>query len=211
MRYQNNEPNRGRGGMRGGRENMRSGRDNERFRFLGFRLLEEIAQMEEKDVLQKINEKREGFMNVLNTPNTDKLDIYVLLIKILSKVTQSPFVELKSKLIFDVCNSEFINYLRNYLMDLPYADTRSKHANSFYWKDQSGFWSNFIRFCADVVETSPALALKKCRALIDSITKTCLECLKDMHGYVLPEENVLKLDEIRQKMATYGDKYQVGT
>ncbi|KAJ8731482.1 hypothetical protein PYW07_004646 [Mythimna separata] len=208
MHYQNDD--RGRGDMRGGRgHHVRSRRDNDRIRFLGFRTLEEISQAEEKDVLQKLNEKREGFMNVINSPNTDKLDFFVLLIGILSKVTQSPFVELKSKLILDVCNSEFITYLKNYLMDLPYADESTRYANSLYWKNQSEFWDNFIRFFADIVETSPALALKKCRALIDIVTKTCLESLKEKKdGFVLSEDKVLKLDEIRQKMVTYEDRYQ---
>ncbi|KAJ8721998.1 hypothetical protein PYW08_004400 [Mythimna loreyi] len=208
IRYQNDEPHHGHGDMRGGRGNTRSDRDQKRIRTLGFKTLEEISQAEEKDVLQKLNEKRDGFMNVINSPNKSNLDFYVLLIKILSKVTQSPFVELKSKLILDVCNSEFINYLRNYLMDLPYADKPTRYANSLYWNNPSEFWDNFVRFFADIVETSPNLALMRCRALIDSITKTCLECLKEMHGFVLSEDNVLKLNEIRQKMVTYGDRYK---
>lgn len=186
---------------------MGSGRENERIRFIGFITLQEIAKADEKEVLQKVNEKREGFMNVVNSPNKEKLDYYVLLIGILAKISKSPFVELKTKLFFDVCNSEFINNLRNYLMDLPYTDNKS--SNRLYWNDQNEFWKNFIIFCEDIVNTSPSLALKKCRALIDNVTKACLNCLNEEQNFVLSDENVLKLDEIRQKMASHVDTYRV--
>nr|XP_021188213.2 NFX1-type zinc finger-containing protein 1 isoform X1 [Helicoverpa armigera] len=205
MPNENNDPPR-RHDMRGGRgNNMRAGRDQDRFRFIGFKTLEDIAGADEKDVLQKINEKREGFMNLLNSP-IEKRDVFVLLVEILAKITQSPFVELKSKLIFDVCNSDFFNFLRLYLTDLPYVE--SKSANNLYWRDQSEFWKNFFIFCEDIVDTAPALALKKCRVLIESVTKTCLEFLQEKHGFNLPESLVLKLDEIRQKMTAYTDRYQ---
>lgn len=206
--YQNNDPSRrnmGRGVR--GRMNLRPGHENERFiKFVGFRTLEEIAKADKQDVLQKLNDKREGFMQVINSP-IDRHDVFVLVIGILSKIVQTPFVGLKSKLILDVCNSNFISHLRNYLMDLPYVENKTK--NNLYWNDQSEFWKNFIIFCGDIVETSPSTARKTCRALIESISKTCLEYLNQRHAFVLSEEYVVKLNEIRDKLTELGDKEQV--
>ncbi|KAF9797452.1 hypothetical protein SFRURICE_005928, partial [Spodoptera frugiperda] len=174
-------------------------------RYMGFRALQEIADAEEKDVLQKINERREAFMNIVNAP-IEKHDVFVLLVGILSKVTQSPFVELKSKLILDICNSDFINQLQTYLVGLPFV--LNKTPNNLYWNDQSQFWKNLITFCGDIVDTSPATAIRKFKALVEGVMKMCLGTLRDKHGFVLSEDCVTKLEEICQKMISYEDRYQ---
>ncbi|CAH0585816.1 unnamed protein product [Chrysodeixis includens] len=178
---------------------------NQRAKYISFKTLEDIARGDPKDVLQKINERREAFMNIVGSP-VQKHDIFVLVVAILSKISLSPFVELKSKLILDVCNSDFISNLRNYLTDLPYVN--NKKLNNLYWNDQNEFWKNLIQFFGDLVEIAPSVASKKCRALIDSVSKTCLEYLNQNHAFVLSEEHILKLDEIRKEMTDFSNKYQ---
>ncbi|XP_075977884.1 NFX1-type zinc finger-containing protein 1-like [Anticarsia gemmatalis] len=177
-------------------------RPNNRERFIGFTTLERIASSTQNNILIKINEHKDGFMNILNTP-IDKPDIFVLLFQILFKVSQSPFGELKSKLILEVCNSNFISFLRHYLTDLPYAENKSQ--NNMYWKDQNEFWKNFIIFCGQVVEISPAVAVRKCRVLIESVSKSCLEGLNQRHAFALTEEHALKLEEIRGNLINYAE------
>ncbi|XP_022837763.1 NFX1-type zinc finger-containing protein 1-like [Spodoptera litura] len=200
----NMEGSRGSNNTRFTRSN-RGFQSNNNKRFLGFIALQEIAESEEKDVLQKINDKRDGFMNIINAP-IEKNDVFVLVVGILSKVTQSPFVELKSKLLLDVCNSDFINKLQSYLVVLPF--TTNKATNNLYWRDQSQFWKNLITFCGDIVDTSPATAIRRLKPLIEGVMKMCLESLHDKYGLVLSEDCIMKLDEIRQKMISYEDRYQ---
>lgn len=178
----------------------------QRTKYIPFKTLEDIARGDAQDVLQKINNRREAFMNIVGSP-IDKHDIFVLVIEILSKVSSSPFVELKCKLILDVCNSDFIPNLRNYLTDLPYVN--NKKNNNLYWNDQETFWKNFIIFFGELVTVAPSVASKKCRALIDSVSKTCLEFLNQNHAFELSQEYTLKLDEIRNEMTTFSNKYQV--
>ncbi|XP_026745872.1 NFX1-type zinc finger-containing protein 1-like [Trichoplusia ni] len=177
----------------------------QRTKYIPFKTLEDIARGDAQDALQKINNRREAFMNIVGSP-IDKHDIFVLVIEILSKVSSSPFVELKCKLILDVCNSDFIPNLRNYLTDLPYVN--NKKNNNLYWNDQDTFWKNFITFFGELVTIAPSVASKKCRALIDSVSKTCLEFLNQNHAFELSQEYTLKLDEIRNEMTTFSNKYQ---
>ncbi|KAH9628815.1 hypothetical protein HF086_004975 [Spodoptera exigua] len=184
--------------------NPRSGRATQKKRTMGFIGLQKIAESEEKDVLQKINEHREDFFCIVNAP-IEKHDVFVLVVEILSKATQSPFVELKSKLMLDVFNTVFINHLRYYLVDLPYDENKS--SNNLYWRNQIQFWKNLLTFCNDIVDTSPAIAINRCKGLI-AVMKTCLESLHDNHGLVLSEDCTIKFNEIRQKMTSYENRYQ---
>ncbi|CAH0691773.1 unnamed protein product [Spodoptera exigua] len=184
--------------------NPRSGRATQKKRTMGFIGLQKIAESEEKDVLQKINEHREDFFCIVNAP-IEKHDVFVLVVEILSKATQSPFVELKSKLMLDVFNTVFINHLRYYLVDLPYDENKS--SNNLYWRNQIQFWKNLLTFCSDIVDTSPAIAINRCKGLI-AVMKTCLESLHDNHGLVLSEDCTIKFNEIRQKMTSYENRYQ---
>lgn len=168
--------------------------------------MEKIAKSDTKDVFLLLNEYKEGLMTMINSPIRGQ-DIFVLMFEVLSKVSQSPFEELKSKLLLDVCNSELISNLRNYLMDLPYTD--NKNQNKLYWQDQSGFWKNFITFCGDIVEISPATAVKRCRSLIDNVSKSCLEYLGARHDFVLSEECTIKLEEIRGRLVSYAEGNKV--
>lgn len=167
-------------------------------RFMGFRALEEIAQSDDQEILIKVNERKDSFLNLINSA-IDRADIFVLIIKILSKVCQSSFDELKLKLLLDVCNSQFIGHLRNYLMDLPYAEVKTR--NNVYWNNQLDFWINFVMFCECIIDLSPATALRKCRSLIEDTSKCCLEGLKARHGFNLPDNNMSKLAELRERLS----------
>ncbi|CAB3261339.1 unnamed protein product [Arctia plantaginis] len=179
------------------------GTARDRYRCMGFIILEKIANSNTSDIFLALNEHKEGFMDLLNSP-IHRFDMIVLIFEILSKVSQSPFEAMKSKLFLDVCNSNFIACLRNYLTDLPYTVDKSK--NSMYWNNQNNFWKNYITFCQDIVNISPTTAIRTCRALIESVSKTCLEYLNTRHAFVLLEEDALRFQELRNKLINYADK-----
>lgn len=170
---------------------------------MGFITLERIANSNISDIFLSLNEHKAGFMELLNSP-IHRSDMIVLIFEVLSKVSQSPFEAMKSKLFLDVCNSNFIGFLRNYLMDLPYTTDKSK--NSMYWNNQNNFWKNFIIFCQDIVNISPSTATRTCRALIESVSKTCLEYLNTRHAFVLLDEDAARFEELRNKLINYADK-----
>lgn len=178
-------------------------RKNPRKPFLGFKRLEEIANSETKETLSKVMECKNAFIDIIQSP-IERFDVFALIMKIIAKVCQSSFDETKSKLLMDICNSNFIVSFTSYLMELPYA--QSKSSNNLYWKDQEAFWKSFVDFCECIVNTYPTLALNKCRSLLESTSMACLERLKDRHEFILSEECSAKLVELRERMTDFEKK-----
>ncbi|XP_013143932.1 PREDICTED: NFX1-type zinc finger-containing protein 1-like [Papilio polytes] len=173
---------------------------------MGFKTLEELANSDSRDILMKISAKREAFMNFINSP-IDRPDVFPLLMKILAKACQTSFDNLRLKFIIEVCNSQFLLYLQNFLLNLQYGT--QKRANNLYWKDPIDFWSNFIQFCECVTTVSPSTALRSCRALIEATSRVCLEGLSDRHGFQLPDEYTLKLTQLRTSLTIQEQEVEV--
>ncbi|CAH2096338.1 unnamed protein product [Euphydryas editha] len=167
---------------------------------MGYVTLKALAKSDLKDILTNINDKKEAFFHLLESP-IDRPDVYVLVMELLSKICESSFDQLKLNLLLEICNSQFITNLGNYLMDLPYTERNSK--NIKYWKNEIEFWKNFIRFCECIIIMSPQTALNKCRSLIEGSSKLCLEELITRHNFVLPEECNLKLNELRETLRAH--------
>lgn len=174
-------------------------RPNQRPRVIGFRALDEMAKADKEDVIPQLSQKKVLFFELIDRINSENnADLFVLIMQILSKVCQSSFDELKLQFLLEICNSEFIAKLRNYLMDLPYATVKAK--NNLYWNNQQGFWTNFIIFCESIINVSPSTALNKCRSLIDGTSKCCLEGLTERHHFVLQEQDNVKLAHLRERL-----------
>lgn len=171
--------------------------------FMGFMRLADIAKSEPKETLAKLTESRNAFIELIQFP-IERFDVFAVVLQIIAKVCQSSFDQTKSKLLVDICNSNFIVSFTSYLMQLPYA--LSKSSNNLYWNDQEAFWRNFVDFCEYIVNTSPTLALIKCRPLLEASSIACLDGLKDRHGFVLPEECSVKLVELRERMTNFEKK-----
>ncbi|XP_013164299.1 PREDICTED: NFX1-type zinc finger-containing protein 1-like [Papilio xuthus] len=177
-----------------------------RQRKMGFKTLEELANADSGDILMKISVKREAFMDFINSP-IDRPDVFPLLMMILSKACQTSFDNLRLKFIVEVCNSQFLIYLQNYLLNLPYGTP--KRTNNLYWKNQRDFWSNFIQFCECVTTVSPSTALRTCRALIEASSKVCLDGLSERHDFQLPDEYALKLTQLRSSLTIQEKEVEV--
>ncbi|XP_014358196.2 NFX1-type zinc finger-containing protein 1 [Papilio machaon] len=175
-------------------------------RKMGFKTLEELANAESRDILMKISIKREAFMDFINSP-IDRPDVFPLLMRILSKSCQTSFDNLRLKFIVEVCSSQFLLYLQNYLLNLPYGT--EKRANNLYWNDPIDFWSNFVQFCECVTTVSPSTALRSCRALIEATSKVCLDGLSERHGFQLPDECALKLIQLRTSLTNQEKEVEV--
>lgn len=166
---------------------------------MGFRLLQEIADTEGPDILQKLSQRSQVFDNLLNS-KIDRDDLIVLVIKVAAKVCASSFEQLKLNVLMNVCNSEFIGTLRNYLMELPYVTAMNKRKNYMYWGNPAEFWANLILFCECIVMRSPSTAVQRCRSLIDGATKAGLDGLSERHTFKLSEEDNLRLAHLREQM-----------
>ncbi|XP_064072681.1 NFX1-type zinc finger-containing protein 1-like [Vanessa tameamea] len=181
------------------RQDRAQGVDN-KIRRMGFLTLEALAKSDVKDILANLNAKKEGFLNLLQSP-IERPDVHVLIMELLSKICESSFHQLKSTVILDVCNSQYIGNFKNYLLDLPYV--LNKSTNNKYWKNEMEFWKNFITFCESIIIMSPSTALTKCRSLIEGSSKCCLEGLGDRHNFTLPEEYNLKLIQLRETLTAH--------
>ncbi|XP_050350709.1 NFX1-type zinc finger-containing protein 1-like [Nymphalis io] len=174
--------------------------DHKKIRTIGFLTLEALVKSDVKDILTNLNDKKEGFSNLLQSP-IERPDVYVLVMELLTKICESSFHQLKLTVLLDVCNSQFIANLQNYLLNLPYAEKKS--TNNKYWKNEIEFWKNFITFCESIIALSPSTALIKCRSLIEGSSKCCLDGLRDRHNFTLPEEYSLKLMQLRETLTAH--------
>ncbi|XP_028173495.1 NFX1-type zinc finger-containing protein 1-like isoform X1 [Ostrinia furnacalis] len=179
---------------------QRNRRPNNNTRVMGFKTLEEIAMADPVDIIAKINERKESFDNLIT--KTVDADVFVLTVQVLAKISMSSFDELKLRILLDVCHSQFVMYLRDYLINLPYSDEHTRRRNRFYWNNQDDFWNNLITFCECIVKKVPSIALQKLRSLIEGTSKSCLENLKERHGFILSERNNKRLLDLRESLTT---------
>ncbi|XP_061715975.1 NFX1-type zinc finger-containing protein 1-like [Cydia pomonella] len=181
-----------------------------RDRPMGFKMLQEISRCESTTIIEKINQQKNCFMHLLNTPvDSKKNDVFALVLELVTNVWKSSFEESKKLLLLEVCNTKFIDHLQLYLMQLPYTmSPEDKFFNKYYWTREKEFWSHFISFCECLITVSPATAGQKCRALIEATSKSCLEGLKEKQGFELPEEYTARMTEIRDsiKVCDKGEK-----
>lgn len=176
---------------------------------MGFLMLEQLANSDTKDILTNLNQRKVAFFNLLESP-IDRPDVFILIMNLISKICNSSFDQIKLKFLLEISNSPFITNLRNYLMDLPYAE--NKATNKLYWKNETEFWKNFITFCECITLVSPSTALNKCRSLIEASSKCCLDGLKDRHNFELPEAEHYKLTKLRETLkAREEEKNNVST
>ncbi|CAG4956216.1 unnamed protein product [Colias eurytheme] len=162
---------------------------------LGMLTLIKLSKCEGNEILAEINAKKEAFNNIIQKP-PDRLDVYSLILLISAKVSQSRLEQLKLELLLEICNSGFMQNLVLYLLNLPYSD--NKKQNSLYWEDQTAFWKNLLLTLECIIVISPSTAVNKCRPLIESASKCCLDALKEKHNYELPEEYAKKFQMLRE-------------
>ncbi|XP_045780297.1 NFX1-type zinc finger-containing protein 1-like isoform X2 [Maniola jurtina] len=164
---------------------------------MDFLTLKNLARLESEEIISQINDNKEEFMSLLQSP-IETLDVFALVLELLAKVSQSSLHQLKLTILLDVCNSPFILNMRNYMTDLPFSEL--KCSNIMYWANPDNFWVNFFTFCECVTTLSPSTALTKCRFLIDGTVKLCIEELGERHGYTLPENCDLILTKLREAL-----------
>ncbi|XP_045518315.1 NFX1-type zinc finger-containing protein 1-like [Pieris brassicae] len=163
--------------------------------FIGYQFLFKVSQCDSKDIITEFNKHKIAIMDVLQNP-IEKLDFFPIILEIANKVSDSNFPQLKLEFILDICNSNFIKlHLVLYLANLPYCAT--KRDNLLYWNDQVKFWNNLIVLLETITAISPFTAMTRCRALIEGSSKACIDLLKERHGFVLPEEYTLRLQNVR--------------
>ncbi|XP_052747658.1 NFX1-type zinc finger-containing protein 1-like, partial [Galleria mellonella] len=165
--------------------------------------LQEIAKS--NDILAEINNKKNFFNNLFKSSTTKK-DIFVLIVEILAKTSESSFNDLKLKMILHVANSLYITQLRTYLMDLPYYDNKSKDGNRLYWKNPTNFWKNILKFLECLINLSPSTFVKLYRSLLCNTIRLCLEELEKNQGYSLPAEHMIKFTELQNKLMEWETK-----
>lgn len=183
-----------------GQAGKQQGTRDTRIRHVGFQFLFRLAQSDSKEILSEYNRNKNAIMvDILQKP-IERLDLFPLILEIASRVCTSNFPQLKLEFILGICNSSFVStYLMLYLSNLPYVER--KRENLFYWNDQEKFWANLIVLLETITAISPSTAMAKCRALIENISKGCLESLKERHNFDLPEEYHLRLQTLRNSIA----------
>ncbi|XP_041979115.1 NFX1-type zinc finger-containing protein 1-like [Aricia agestis] len=183
----------------------KTGKREQRPRHVGFLYLEKLAESADTDIIQNVNKQYDALLDLLTSP-IDRPDIYFLVLKVAQKVVGCSFDRLKIKFLLDLCNSQFIIYLRTYLMDLPYASDEDRRANKMYWQNPDEFWGNLVAFCECMMTTAPSVAKSKCRSLVEDTSKLCLEKLSENHSYMLPDELSSKLNDLRDAMKIVEEK-----
>ncbi|XP_022127667.2 NFX1-type zinc finger-containing protein 1 [Pieris rapae] len=170
-------------------------RNRSRPAFIGYQFLYKVSQCDSKDIITEFNKNKIAIMDVLQNP-IEKLDFFPLILEIANKVSDCNFPQLKLEFILGICNSNFIKlHLVLYLANLPFCAT--KRDNMLYWNDQVKFWNNLIVLLETITAISPSTAMSRCRVLIESSSKACIDLLKERHGFELPEEYMLRLQRVK--------------
>lgn len=165
--------------------------------YMGFLTLEALANSDITNILSNLSQKKQAFFELLHSP-LQCLDMFVLILKVISNICKTSLDQIKLKFLLEICNSQFILHLQGYLMNLPYVEDKAK--NQLYWNNEIEFWANFITFCDCIIQLSPSTALNKCRVLIDIASKCCLEGLKERHNFQLQDDYSDKLNKLRNTL-----------
>ncbi|XP_061715963.1 NFX1-type zinc finger-containing protein 1-like isoform X1 [Cydia pomonella] len=181
---------------------QRKRRQNTYVRDMSCNILAEISRSESVIILEKINRQKESFKKLIDSPPDDRnRDVFALVFELVTNVWKSSFEESKKLLLLEICNSKFIDNLQLYLMQLPYTESRSdKLFNKHYWTKEKEFWNKFMTFCECLINVSPSTAVRKCGALIEATSKSCLDGLKEKHDFELPEEYTTRMTNVRDRL-----------
>ncbi|GBP30873.1 NFX1-type zinc finger-containing protein 1 [Eumeta japonica] len=154
------------------------------------------------DALNEILSKKPQLFEFLaSSYELDDCDKYVLLMRILNRVSKSSFTQMKSQLLLEVAKSKFCENLQLYLTKLSYQNNWEKSRNRYFWSDPLEFWNNFLTYCETIHTLSPYYAFEKCRPVMDVASSLCLPLLDEKHGFRLPEKCAQRLDTIKNKIS----------
>ncbi|GBP30880.1 NFX1-type zinc finger-containing protein 1 [Eumeta japonica] len=172
---------------------------------VGFKFLESILKIDNHDdALNEIMAKKKELFEYLNSPySLDNCDKYVLLIKVLAKIYDSTFTQMKSELFLEIGKFKFSENLQLYFTNLSYLTDQERTRNRLFWNDPLSFWSDFLTFCECIHTLSPHFAFEKCRPLIDIVTTLCLPAIATKFNINLSEECLQRFENLKKKFSAY--------
>ncbi|KAG5870922.1 hypothetical protein JTB14_004143 [Gonioctena quinquepunctata] len=158
-------------------------RNNWVVRKMGFKLAEELGDNENTEkVIQDLLNDRVGFKKLLED-NELSGDFLVLIVHILSTVSESSFTHSKMQIYQTVfSNSTYVKQLKAFITSLPFCDESEKRLNKYFWTDSDKFWYNLIDVFKDLT-TTPSYASQILPTLLKSIVVTLpiLEANQNIH------------------------------
>nr|XP_023014369.1 NFX1-type zinc finger-containing protein 1-like [Leptinotarsa decemlineata] len=128
-----------------------------KMRQMGFRSVQDLLMKENlEDIILVLSNDKNGFKEVLENREMSN-DMVVLILRLLSKISECSFQSSKIELLEFALRSAFADNVIKFVSTIAIQTSQEKNRNTEFWKDTDQFWNNMIqvtRNMQDIIPTS---------------------------------------------------------
>nr|CAD7431768.1 unnamed protein product [Timema monikensis] len=107
---------------------------------LGHFRLEEMVKLDPNEIVEIVANKHSGFMELLGGDTALRPDMMALTVKILARLSLTPFHEIKTNMMALACRQEFLDQLKMFLSELPTGDRHHQSTENVIFEDLFAFY-----------------------------------------------------------------------
>lgn len=163
--------------------------------YIGFKRLDDMCNMEIEKLITILSIEVDLFNKLLIRDNSESQDVYVLIIKLLRKVCDSPFTQHIGQLLSSFCQKEFIDQLLRYLHDLTLQNRNERERNKYFWKNVDEFWENILFVFDSILKTIPNTAVEALPKIVKTLTLTIRN--------IEIEQKIYVADDVKDKIDNF--------
>lgn len=159
--------------------------------------LEMFCEKDPENLILEFNNSKTELSNVYNSIFDSQL--FVFLIKMLAKVSQSVYDENKRTILLTYLNPNFIQRTSTIILEMNIADNDDKRTNEIFWIDPISFWNNLHDVLNNFVNYFPTISCNRVPKLL-KITVTVLRNFEATHNIEIPGDLLEKFETLRNKL-----------
>lgn len=163
---------------------------------VGFKFIEGLCEKDPEEIMMAVSTNK-GFS--LRLDQDMPYDYIVILLKLLSKVCFSTFIECKIEVMTLFCKKTFIDQLIKYIATLPIQNDRDKQGNRHFWQKPDEFWNSLYAMCSSIIELMPSMAIEVIPKVIQSI-------ILSIQNFETMKSDTKVNDEIKEKFEKLQEK-----
>ncbi|KRT86557.1 hypothetical protein AMK59_559 [Oryctes borbonicus] len=166
---------------------------------IGFKKLEEFLNEEPDQLIVKLLSASAGFSELIHSPNLSP-DYIVLIMKVISRMSESTFTSNKTKILEKATPDDFLNQLTQFIINLPLQNTNEQRRAQYFWNDQDAFFKNVNNYCDMILTLSPTTALE----ILKKLLKASLIVIQHFN---ISTDTGNMMKKIEEKLITYEEEF----
>ncbi|KRT83392.1 hypothetical protein AMK59_4487, partial [Oryctes borbonicus] len=167
---------------------------------IGFKKLEEFLNEEPDQLIVKLLSTSAGFSELILTSNLSP-DYIVLIMKVLSRMSESTFTSNKTNILEKTTADEFLAQLTQFMMHMAVQNNYEQRRAQYFWNDPDDFFRNVNNYCDMILTLSPTTALE----ILKKLLKAALIVIP--HFSMISTDTKDTMKKIEEKLITYEEQF----